>query len=299
MIKRNLPWNQFGTNIEKATSIEEAMRMAALDWEVVSNPIYNAQGMEIPNFKANTRTDDGSVLGIVGNRYKIVQNKTAFTFTEDLLGEGMQYEMAGVFHRGTAVWVLAKLPETKILDDKFDQHLVFINSHDGKGSVKVSSLPIRIVCSNALNVNLKKAQRTWAANHASNIGYRLEEAKATLKLANNYINNLAVEADRLANKKFSDTEFEALLDKIYPVETNDSDRKMRNIASIKEGMFTCLEAPDIKQYRGTAYGILNAVTDYVDHCEPNRKTSTFDEARWQSISTGHSIVDKVYAELSK
>lgn len=71
--------------------------------------------MEIPGFKANIRDTDNQVLGVVTNRYKIVQNLEAFAFTDDLLGEGVRYETAGSLQNGRKVWLLAKLSENYII----------------------------------------------------------------------------------------------------------------------------------------------------------------------------------------
>ncbi len=72
------------------------MIQAGLDWKVEQTDVYAASGERIPGYKANIRDIDRSVLGIVGDRYKNVQNKEAFAFTDGLLGEGVKYETAGL-----------------------------------------------------------------------------------------------------------------------------------------------------------------------------------------------------------
>jgi len=299
MFNRNLPWNQLGTDVTTATTADEALAMSGLDWDVVSNPVYNSSGNVIDGYFANTRSSDGEVLGIVGRRYQIVQNVDAFDFTNSLTQRGVTFEKAGVFHHGRAVWLLAKLPSTDILGDKFDPYVVFINSHDGTGAIKVAMTPIRIACSNALNFALKNASRSWSTRHMGNITQKLEEAKHTLGLANNYMIGLANDADRLAQTTFTTDQFERVFDRVFPIDQNkDSERKIRNIVDIKEGMFKALEATDLRNFRGTAWGALNAVTDYIDHAAPGRLTQNFEESRWNKIANGHGIVDAFYSEIA-
>ena len=299
MLTRNLPWNQLGIDVTGAVDVQDALTTADLNWDVVSNPIYDGFGNVIEGYSANTRTSDGEVLGIVGQRYQVVQNLEAFDFVNSLVQSGVQFEKAGVFHRGRAVWLLAKLPETMILGDNFSPYVVFINSHDGTGAIKIAMIPMRIACSNALNFALKNATRQWSTRHMGNITAKLEEAKHTLGLANNYMLELNNDANRLALKSFTDAQFESAFDRVFPVDRNkDSERKIRNVMEIKEGMFNALKASDLSNFRGTAWGAINAVTDYVDHASPSRMTQGFEERRWAKIANGHDIVDAFYKEIA-
>lgn len=299
MMNRFEPWNQLGIDVTGTHTVQDALAVAQLDWDVVSNPIYDAFGNVISGYAANTRSSDGEVLGIVGQRYQIVQNLEAFDFTNSLVQEGVQFEKAGVFHRGRAVWLLAKLPETMILGDVFSPYVVFINSHDGTGAIKVAMIPMRIACSNALNFALKKATRQWSTRHMGDIAAKLEEAKHTLGLANNYMIGLTQEAERLVNIPFNTNQFEAVFDRVFPIDQNkDSERKIRNIVDMKEGMFKALQASDLANFNGTAWAAINAVTDYVDHADPARLTQNYAESRWAKIANGHQIVDAFYEEIS-
>lgn len=295
---RTLPWNQLGTDIEAAATVGEALALADLNWNVKSNPVFDANGNTIPGFYANTRDTDGEVLGIVGQRYQIVQNMDAFEFIDALVSNGIQFIRAGVFHHGRAVWVLGKLPEHMILGDQFDPYVVFINSHDGTGSIKICMTPIRIACSNALNLALKSASRTWSTRHMGDIQYKLQEARHTLGMANNYMIGLNQDAEKLALKQFDDVQFERVFDKLFPINPQDSKRKIQNIVDMKDGMFKALQAPDLANFNGSAWKYINAVTDYIDHADPARLTANFAENRWQKIATGHQIVDAFFEEIA-
>ena len=91
MYVREKPWHGLGTQVEEAPTSSEALRMAGLDWNVVQRNIQVCGGAKIHHYKANIRDLDGSVLGVVTDRYKIVQNAEAFEFTDSLIGGEVRY----------------------------------------------------------------------------------------------------------------------------------------------------------------------------------------------------------------
>ena len=86
---RTVPWHGLGTMVEKAPTSQAALKLAGLDWKVVQKKLITEDGFSIPGFKANVRNLDNRVLGVVTDRYKVVQNEEAFSFTDSLLGEGV------------------------------------------------------------------------------------------------------------------------------------------------------------------------------------------------------------------
>ena len=238
------------------------------------------------------------MFGIVSNRYNIVQNEDAFSFTDSLIGEDVRYETAGSLREGRTVWLLAKMPERKILGDKFDPYICFTNSHDGFGAVKVCMTPIRVVCNNTLNLALSTANRMWSTRHIGDIQTKLQEAKLTLLHANDYMNELNVTAEKLADKKVTEAEMEAIFDAIYPIKEDDSNRKKNNVLDLKENFFRCYNMEDIAQFKGTAWGIVNAATDLVAHVAPARMTEKYQENNWGKIMTGHTFVDEVFKRVA-
>ena len=83
-------------------------------------------------------------------------------------------------------------------------YLVFSNSHDGSGSIKVAMTPVRVVCQNTLNFALDNASRIWCANHTGDIGAKMEDARMTLFMAENYMNELSKASKKLDRKKVRD-----------------------------------------------------------------------------------------------
>lgn len=294
---REKPWHYEFTKertqiIEEAPTSKDAIRYAGLDWEVNSNPIFDANGNEIKGFKANTRSSDNSVLGVVTDKYKIVQNIDAFDFTDNLIGENMRYETAGSLRNGKTIWLLGKMPDRYICGDKFEPYIVFSNSHDGTGAIKVAMTPIRVVCNNTLNMALSCTKRSWSTKHMGNMDAKLSEARHTLDLADEYLRNLGIEAEKLANETFTEDEVIKTLNEMFPLADDASERQKQNVQNAKDGIMYCMLRPDIAQFLNTKWGFINAVSDYVGHATPARMTASYEENNWGKIINGHPIFDR-------
>ena len=293
---REVPWHGMGTIVEDAPNSEEAIITAGLDWEVESRKMYLADGSEVPDAFANVRNTDNSVLGIVGNRYTIVQNNEAFSFTDNLIGEGCVYETAGSLRDGKQIWLLARLPESvQIAGDKIMPYLCFTNTHDGTGAVKVFMTPIRVVCNNTLNQALSTAKRTWSARHTGSIESKLREATETLELANSYMAELKKTSETLALQKIDQKKLLKMIEELVPMEEGISERQKTGIRDLRNDIwFRYTYAPDLVDREETLFRFVNAVADTTTHKEPNRLTKNWKENQFANIITGSDLLDKAY-----
>ena len=289
---RETPWHGLGTRVEEALTSEEALKKAGLDWTVEGKPVFDGNGNVIKGYMANTRSSDGSVLGIVGSRYTVLQNVEGFTFTDSLVGEGLVYDTAGSLRNGKQIWLLGKMPERYIVGDKVEPYICFTNTHDGTSAIRVCMTPIRVVCNNTLNCALQTADRKWSTAHRGDVMGRLEQARQTLQLADQYLVALDETADKLANEKFSDAQVEKALDEMFPLAEDATDRQKRTVKEAKDEIIVCMLRPDIAQFLNTKWGFINAVSDYVGHSEPARRTANFEENRWGNIIGGHPLLDR-------
>lgn len=293
---RETPWHGLGTKVDEAPTSAEAIKLAGLDWNVVCEPIYTADNIEIPNMKANIRETDRSVLGVVSDRYKLVQNKEAFEFTDSLINEEVRYETAGSLKNGKVVWMLAKMPERKILDDKFDPYICFTNSFDGSGAIRACMTNVRVVCQNTLNLALNNSTRQWSTRHIGDLNAKLETARETLSLANKYNDSLEIFAEKAAEIKISNEE---LIDNLFPINENDSNRKINNVMTDRNNFEKCLVAVDLRPFYGTLWGALNAASDWHYHIAPNRLTDSYQEGKMLTAIQGTPILDKIMSMYSE
>lgn len=293
---RETPWHGLGTKVAEAPCSKEALRLSGLDWNVVQEPIYTETEELIEGYKANVRDSDRSVLGVVTDRYKVIQNDEAFAFTDELLGEGVRYETAGSLQGGKKVWLLARMPQEYIISgERISPYLLFSNTHDGSGAIKVALTPIRVVCNNTLNLALDTAKRSWSMIHTGDIKGKMQEARDTLFMAEKYMDSLGKEFDNLRMKRMSDKEVMEYIELLLPIEDNATLQQRRNIKKLREDMKKrYFDAPDLQDVGKNAYRFINAVSDFATHAEPLRRTANYKENLFSRTIDGNPLIDKAY-----
>ena len=297
---RQKPWHGLGTQVEEAPSSIDALRLAGLDWQVIQEPIYTDAGDIIPGYKANIRDRDRSVLGVVTERYKIIQNQEAFAFTDALLGDGVRYETAGSLQEGKRVWLLARLPREYIISgERISPYLVFSNTHDGSGAVKVALTPIRVVCNNTLNLALHTANRSWSMIHTGNIKDKIQEAKDTLFMAEAYMDNLGKEFENLRRQKVTDSQIKEYIEQLLPMGKDATPIQSRNTIKLREDLERrYYDAPDLQDVGSNAYRFINAVSDFATHAKPLRRSENYNENLFMRTMDGNPLIDKAYQLIS-
>lgn len=139
-----------------------------------------------PNAYGTFRTDNNMPLGVVKQKYEVVQNRDAFAFFDNAIKKGEAvWDKAGSFGNGEKIIVTAKLPGNIDASDGslIDKYLVFANSHDGSCSVNIMFTPIRVVCTNLLNSALNNADSYIRIRHTSSAGRRLDFAEGIISAA--------------------------------------------------------------------------------------------------------------------
>ena len=293
-----IPWHGLGTPVEDAMDSEEALVRAGLLWAVDQRPIYTldpatGDAVEIQGWRANVRSTDGAVLGVVSDAYRPVQNREAFAFVDALLGEGVRYTTAGSLRGGRRIFLCAILPdEFRLNGDETTPYVVFTNSHDGTAGVRVAVTPVRVVCMNTLNLALRSAQRSWSTRHVGNIQARLDEAARTLGLVRRYLRELEEEADRLANTRISLEEYVA---RLLPIPDDATPAMKQNVVLKRADLLSRALVDDLIPYHNTAWQLINAVADHVAHSKPQRVTPVTLERRAEAVIDGHPLLDRAYA----
>lgn len=293
---RTKPWHGLGTRVEEAPTSEKALIVAGLDWNVIQRPVYTDNGIHLNGYKANVRDIDDKVLGVVTDRYKVVQIVEAFSFTDTLLGEGVRYETAGSLAEGKRTWLLAKLPQEYIITgERISPYLVFMNSHDGTAAIKAAITPIRVVCQNTLNLALSTAKRSWSTIHTGDINSKLEEAQQTLLFADRYMEQLGKEIEHLQHVKVKDDQLEQYMSMLFPVDESSTDTQKKNILRVKDDIRKrYYYAPDLKNLNKNAYRFINAISDFATHAKPLRETQNYQENMFAKTIEGNPLIDKAY-----
>lgn len=293
---REKPWHGLGTMVAEAPNSKDALRLAGLNWKVLQKPVYTENEELVQGYKANVRDTDRKVLGVVTDRYKVIQNEEAFAFTDTLLGEGVRYETAGSLQEGRRVWMLARLPREFIIGgERISPYMVFSNTHDGSGAVKTALTPIRVVCNNTLNLALRTAKRSWSMIHTGDISGKIEEAKNTLLLADEYMTALGQEFEDLRKIKLSEKQVLDYIKILLPMEENYSLLQKRGVEKLRADMkMRYFDAPDLKDVGNNGYRFVNAVSDFATHSTPRRKTANYKENIFARTADGNPMIDRAY-----
>jgi phage/plasmid-like protein (TIGR03299 family) len=226
----------------------------------------------------------------------VIQNREAFEFTDALLGEGVRYETAGSLQGGKRVWMLARLPHEYIISgERISPYLLFSNTHDGSGAIKVALTPIRVVCNNTLNLALSTAKRSWSMIHTGDIKGKMQEAKDTLFMAEQYMDMLGCEFEELRKIRLTEKQVMEYIEVLLPVEEGATSQQVKNMKHLQEDMkHRYFDAPDLKHVGNNAYRFINAVSDFATHAKPLRKTANYKENLFARTMDGNPMIDRAY-----
>jgi phage/plasmid-like protein (TIGR03299 family) len=288
---RQTPWHGLGAVLpENPKTISEAIAWSGLGWGVAKEPIAVDRGdvamadsiwdprcEEIPGYYATVRQDTRTVLGIVGDRYRVVQNWEAFQFVDQLLGSAVNFETAGSLNGGRRVWVLASLPDhIQVGGDPVRPYVLLMNSHDGSTAVVAATTPVRVLCQNTLNWGLAKARQRFSIRHTEQIGRRVHEARRVLELSVDYYAQFQQLGDQLASQAMSDRQLRRVLEHLYPSGTEDSttDRVARTREGRKDQIVDLfLRGDTVGNAPGSKWAAVNAIVEFSDWHRPLRAGS--------------------------
>lgn len=269
-------WHELGQVTPEALTSAQAIEAALLNWQVEKVDLYayhNGKLVLVDGKVGMQRTDNGKVLGVVGTKYQPVQNVTAFKFLDPLAREGeLKYESAGSLNEGRVIWLLARMPQDTFIsaDDRNENYILLKSGHDGSTSMEVMQTKIRVVCQNTLNLALSNNTNRIRVKHCLNAPTKMEEARAFLmgmKAESDNLDRILKDLSIVGVASNKVTEF---LDKMFPMPTVDGadgkvSTKTKNIRDQILNNFEFDAEQQTEATKGTAYGLLNAVTKYVDH----------------------------------
>ena len=289
----------FGRNIESAKTVAEAIEMAGMNWKVKLQPAYRfitetdgsglpVGSMKLTNFMLAVRDDNGQEFGAVTPKYKPVQNSEAFDLMDELVSsEGAKFSAAGTYNNGSSVWIRATLPkESEIVGDKVQQNLVFVNSHNGKGGIRVFITPVRVVCSNALNVALRQATQRISITHTGDVEKKLDEVRRIVAVHDEYMDGLREECEEMQRIKLTDDDVQRFIHVLYPSDTKQSERKREELNAIYYGK------DDLSLMGNTGLHFLNAVSDQISHSQ--RGGIGYRDNLYGKIIGIHSTIEKAH-----
>ena len=193
----------------------------------------------------------------------------------------------------------AKLPQRYIISgDEITPYMVFMNTHDGTGAIRVAMTPVRVVCMNTLNLALSTAKRSWSTNHTGDIAGKMEDARYTLLYADRYMSELGKAIDHMKRLRLSERQVMEYIDALFPLYDNPTPQQQKNLNRMKEDMKTrYFDAPDLKHVGKNGYRFINAVSDFATHARPLMESANHKENLFAKTVEGNALIDRAFAML--
>jgi len=251
----------------------------------------------VPGYQMTVRLDlplddPFRYLAPVGARYVPIQNADAADMAEAIAdASGACFASAFSMKNGRRVIFLLKLPDNiRALDDTLETYLMVCNAHDGSKVLEAVLTNVRVVCKNTYVMALQGADNVWRIRHTDNATNRIEEAKTVLGLVKNFNEKFGDVITDLAQKKVNDAFVDAYFKALFPVNPKGkfATRTLGIRQTVRDLYDGGQKGSDMDAIRGTRWGLVNAVAEYVDHKRTIRVTKgrDFAEARADSLLFG-------------
>jgi phage/plasmid-like protein (TIGR03299 family) len=288
------PWHGLGNQLTQKQPIEIWQREAGMDWQIQDSPVhFKADSIgplgtihSFPEQKVLFRSDTKAPLSVVSSRYQIVQPREVLEFYRDLSEvSGYELETAGVLKGGRKFWALARTGQSAVLkdNDQVSGYLLLATSCDGTLATTATPTTVRVVCNNTLTIALDGATRSIKVPH--NTRFDPQAVKKQLGIAVSQWDEFMYRMRNLAERKVQWHEamgfFMNVLCDVQPnsamPQVLPNERALRKVQSLYEGQG---KGSTLASANGTAWGLLNAVTEYVDHERRARSTEYRMDSAW-------------------
>jgi phage/plasmid-like protein (TIGR03299 family) len=285
------PWHGLGNRLATKQPIEVWAQQAGMDWQIRESPVRfmteNAGSlgsiMSFPEQKVLYRSDTKVPLSVVSQRYQVVQPRDILEFYRDLTEiSGFELETAGVLKEGRKCWALAKTNQSAKLkgDDTINGYLLLATACDGTLATTAQFTSIRVVCNNTLAVALANGSGAVKVPHSTS--FNPEAVKKQLGISVSSWDGFMYRMKTLSERKVKSHEAMNYMLRVFtdPATTASglsNERAMKKVMALFDGHG---KGAELASSKGTAFGLLNAVTEYVDHERRARSVDHRLESAW-------------------
>jgi len=324
-------WHGKGKVLAHCLTAEQAIVESETDYTVEKWPLnaWHANGnltrIDVPGWYATVRTDTNQVLGIVSDDYRVYQNREAFSFMDEAIKEGAaMWETAGALDGGRRVWMLARIPQELevIKGDQVNPYALLAMGHDGGMGIRILPTTTRVVCQNTLNLALSQG-KSLNIRHVQTLKDKIAAARRHLGLITQRIDEFGHQAQALAKVSLKETEVTSYFEKFYPTKTkpdfSDGAALLERITTAKQAGNDVMQALLAGHYaeteriakrnkaileqlldnfesdpaRGTAWGAVNAITQYADHQKKYESADSRLNSAW--FGAGNELKQEAFS----
>lgn len=285
------PWHGLGNQLSANEPIEFWAKQAGMDWTIREAPVRfltgsvaSSQLMEsFPENKVLFRSDTNSPLSVVSQRYKVVQPAEILEFYRDLTEvSGFELETAGILKGGRKIWALARTGQSLTLKggDVSNAYVLLATACDGTLATTAQFTSIRVVCNNTLAVALAGGRSAVKVKHSTVFDPHL--VKRQLGISVSTWDSFMYRMKGLSERKVKTHEAKNYFHRVFScpdkaTSQNTNERAMAKVMALFDGHG---KGADLASSKGTAFGLLNAVTEFVDHERRARSADHRLESAW-------------------
>jgi phage/plasmid-like protein (TIGR03299 family) len=292
------PWHGLGKQLPENQPIEVWQREAGMDWEIKESEVLYMADYKIQPYadsKVLHRSDTGKALSVVSKRYQVVQPGEVLGFYRDLVSVGgFELESAGVLKEGRKLWALAQTGQETLLKggDRVKAYLLLATSCDSTLATTAQFTSVRVVCNNTLQMAVGDSKGAVKVPHSTSFDPRQVKQALGLGISawDEFMGSMKQLAERKTNK-FEAMNFlvDVLGDPTLPLQEQPNQKALQAVYALYSGEG---KGSTLASASGTAWGLVNAVTDYVDHSRRARSEDYRLDSAW--FGQGAQIKQKAF-----
>ena len=288
------PWHQLGSQLPPKQPIEVWAEKAGMAWRICDTPVrYLTEQagslgsiMSFDDQKVLYRSDTKAPLSVVSSRYQVVQPQAVLEFYRDLTEvSGFELETAGVLKAGKKFWALARTGKETTLkgNDVVKGYILLATSCDGSLATTATPTTIRVVCNNTLSIALNGASSAIKVPHSTS--FDAQAVKKQLGIAVSQWDSFMYRMKTLSERKVKSHEAMNYFLKVLcqtdshvdPALGLMNERALKKVQALYEGHG---RGAELAAASGTAWGLLSAVTEFVDHEKRARSQEYRLDSAW-------------------
>ncbi|MEB1978859.1 DUF932 domain-containing protein [Xanthomonas campestris pv. campestris] len=304
--KGQAPWHGLGNKLGKHQPIEVWRRQAGMEWEIKESEVrYTTQGRSsagtstFPEQKVLYRSDTQAPLAVVSKRFQVVQPGEILEFYRDLTAlHGFELETAGVLRGGKKFWALARTGQSTDLKrcDRVDGYLLLATACDGTLATTAQFTSVRVVCNNTLQIAIGQSGGAIKVPHRSQ--FQPEVIRRQLGIVVGGWGNFVDRMKELCDLSVPPDSVEGLLRRVLvyggaaPGSAVVNQQAVAKVRALYEGGG---HGAKLSSSRGTAWGVLNSLTEFVDHHRRAHSDDNRRDAAWFGL--GAAIKRRAWEEV--
>jgi phage/plasmid-like protein (TIGR03299 family) len=306
----NKPWHGLGAELSSCQPIEVWAQQAGLDWTIYESPVCFSSRNESDSERMHQfldnkvlyRSDTNAALSVVGQRYKVVQPNEILEFYRDLTEQsGFELETAGVLRGGRKIWALARTGQSTAIkgSDVSNGYVLLATACDGTLATTAQFTSVRVVCNNTLAVALGGREKAVKVPHRTD--FDPVAVKRQLGISVSAWDSFMYTMKVLSDRKVNDVDVSRFLRKVFSDESKEVPLFNERAASATKLLFDGAgRGAELQSAKGTAFGLLNSVTEFVDHMRRARDADYRLESAWfgQGASLKQKALDQSLAMIA-